>query len=123
MDSNAHTDPDSDNTALKRSTDEKNEIKYQSVPPSIEEYPDSNLKYLILTLVSVLVGATYFLSFLFNRVISCEQLLPLQKDITEQLNITHTQYTALLAAYSFPNIFIPIFGGWFFDNIGRRYFL
>jgi len=57
------------------------------------------------------------------RVVSCEQPLPLQKDIIRDLNISHTEYTLLLAASTFPNIFFPLFGGWVFDSLGRGYFL
>ncbi len=52
---------------------------------------------------------------------ACEQPLPLQKDIITDLNITHTEYTLLLAASTFPNIFFPLLGGWVFDSLGRGY--
>lgn len=51
--------------------------------------------------------------------VSCEQPLPLQKDIIRDLGITHTDYTLLLAASTLPNIFFPLIGGWVFDYIGR----
>jgi len=59
--------------------------------------------------------------YVINSIVSSEQPLPLQKDLINDLGITRTEYTLLLAASTFPNIFFPLFGGWVFDSLGRKY--
>jgi len=59
--------------------------------------------------------------YIINSIVSSEQPLPLQKDLINDLGISRTEYTLLLAASTFPNIFFPLLGGWVFDSLGRKY--
>ena len=88
-------------------------------PRLSEDQPVSSLRFLILALVSIVLAAVYALLLYTSSVISCEQPLPLQKEITRDLGISNTQYTVLLAVYTFPNILFPVIGGWIFDAFGR----
>eukprot|EP00826_Nyctotherus_ovalis_P050921 TRINITY_DN630_c0_g1_i22.p1 TRINITY_DN630_c0_g1~~TRINITY_DN630_c0_g1_i22.p1 ORF type:complete len:119 (-),score=17.49 TRINITY_DN630_c0_g1_i22:1189-1545(-) len=111
------TSSSKETTPLKDATEVP--TNYTKLPQDALLQSVSKYRCIILALLSVF-GASVYSSQRTNRVVSSEQPLPLQKDLINDLGITRTEYTLLLAASTFPNIFFPLLGGWVFDSLGRR---
>ena len=57
---------------------------------------------------------------LFGDAYAFDNPQPLQTNIEQDLEISHTSFNLLYSSYSFPNMIIPIFGGFLMDFLGVR---
>ena len=65
----------------------------------------------MLILASALLMANYF---------CYDNPGPIEKTLEIDLGITQTKYSLLYSVYSYPNIILPIFGGYLLDLVGVR---
>ena len=57
---------------------------------------------------------------LFGDAYSFDNPQPLQTNIEQDLIINHTSFNLLYSCYSFPNMILPLFGGFVIDFLGVR---
>lgn len=57
---------------------------------------------------------------LFGDAYAFDNPQPLQTNIEDDLKISHTSFNLLYSCYSFPNMIMPIFGGFLIDFLGVR---
>jgi dipeptide/tripeptide permease len=57
---------------------------------------------------------------LFGDAYAFDNPQPLQTNIEQDLDISHTSFNFLYSCYSFPNMILPLFGGFLIDFLGVR---
>ena len=66
----------------------------------------------MLIMASVFVMGSYF---------SYDNPAAIEKTLEKDLNLTQTQYSLLYSTYAYPNIILPLAGGFLLDHIGFKY--
>lgn len=65
----------------------------------------------------MLICASFFMT---GNYFSYDTVGAIREQITQTAHLTDTEVSLLYTVYSYPNIVLPLFGGFFLDKIGMR---
>ena len=77
--------------------------------PPPKKYRETSARFLLLFLACSMLIGSYF---------CYDNPQSLSSAFKEEMGLNDTKFNSLYSVYSFPNIVLPLFGGFFIDRIG-----